>query len=428
MRSRRGNVLAIAAATLPLFIAAAGLATDTIQWTLWKRQLQRAADSAAIAGVYNREANGGATTGATSGTATDTTISHDLTINLHTSYALKSGFPTINYPANSGFKTDQVTVTVAIQRPLSFSSLFLSTAPTITATATAASIPAGGDACIEALDTAAANAINYQRQRGSVHARLRSLFSNSANVNAASARGSSAVTANTIGGSGRHPAIQATSPSQPIVHIRRALPDSVPSVTPDPSDMNCVVCERAHRQHDMARLTRPAPIASRSLSIGFEQDRPDGPGRLRADLHKRRQCRFERGLHLHLHHRADQHESGGERDDRNISSNAQATNNITAPTTGTYAGIAIYQDRRATGNTNKINGGSGNVIQGAIYFPKDTVDQRTGNATSLCAMWVAKQHHVHRQQSRLRSAARRDGMLRAGCRRAPLSKLVRLVA
>ena len=39
MRSKRGNVLAIAAATLPLFIAAAGLATDTIQWTLWKRQL-----------------------------------------------------------------------------------------------------------------------------------------------------------------------------------------------------------------------------------------------------------------------------------------------------------------------------------------------------------------------------------------------------
>src|SRR5437588_5488700 len=90
MRSRRGNVLAIAAATLPLFIAAAGLATDTIQWTLWKRQLQRAADSAAIAGVYNREANGGATNGATNGTATDTTVGHDLSINLHTFYSMKT--------------------------------------------------------------------------------------------------------------------------------------------------------------------------------------------------------------------------------------------------------------------------------------------------------------------------------------------------
>ena len=50
-KSKRGNTLAIAAACFPLFIGAAGLATDTIQWTLWKRQLQRAADSAAISGV-----------------------------------------------------------------------------------------------------------------------------------------------------------------------------------------------------------------------------------------------------------------------------------------------------------------------------------------------------------------------------------------
>ena len=72
------------------------------------------------------------------------------------------------------------------------------------------------------------------------------------------------------------------------------------------------------------------------------------------------------------------------------SSNAQATNNITAPTSGTYKGIAVYQDRRATGNVDKINGGSGNVIQGAIYFPKDTLwINGTGTATSLCAMWVA---------------------------------------
>ena len=58
-KSKRGNTLAIAAACFPLFLGAAGLATDTIQWTLWKRQLQRAADSAAIAGAYNREANSG---------------------------------------------------------------------------------------------------------------------------------------------------------------------------------------------------------------------------------------------------------------------------------------------------------------------------------------------------------------------------------
>jgi hypothetical protein len=75
-----------------------------------------------------------------------------------------------------------------------------------------------------------------------------------------------------------------------------------------------------------------------------------------------------------------------------FSSNAQASNNITGPTTGTYAGIAIYQDRRATsGNSNTVNGGSGNVIQGAVYFPNGLLRiNGTGNAVSLCAMWVAK--------------------------------------
>ena len=60
---KRGNSLVIAAAALPLLVGSAGLATDTIQWALWKRQLQRAADSAAIAGVYDRVQNEGATTG-----------------------------------------------------------------------------------------------------------------------------------------------------------------------------------------------------------------------------------------------------------------------------------------------------------------------------------------------------------------------------
>src|SRR3546814_14845179 len=52
LRDRTGNVLMMAAASMPLLVGAAGLATDTVQWTLWKRQIQRQADSAALAGAY----------------------------------------------------------------------------------------------------------------------------------------------------------------------------------------------------------------------------------------------------------------------------------------------------------------------------------------------------------------------------------------
>ena len=53
-RNERGNTLIIAGAGLPILMGFAGLANDTIQWSLWKRQLQRQADSAAIAGTYAR--------------------------------------------------------------------------------------------------------------------------------------------------------------------------------------------------------------------------------------------------------------------------------------------------------------------------------------------------------------------------------------
>src|SRR6476661_8324001 len=49
---QRGNAVMIAAAAFPLLIGAAGLAVDGIEWVLQKRQIQSAADGAAIAGVY----------------------------------------------------------------------------------------------------------------------------------------------------------------------------------------------------------------------------------------------------------------------------------------------------------------------------------------------------------------------------------------
>ncbi len=75
----------------------------------------------------------------------------------------------------------------------------------------------------------------------------------------------------------------------------------------------------------------------------------------------------------------------------NITSNAQATNSISAPTDGNFMGIAVYQDRRATSGTPKLNGGSGSLITGALYFPSTELwINGTGDATSMCAMFVAR--------------------------------------
>ena len=183
---KRGNILVIAAAAIPVIVAAAGLATDTIQWTIWKRQLQRAADSAAIAGVYDRESNG------TSTTNVPTAVARDLTLNNHTWMALKTGYPQISYPANAGVKTDQVTVGLAVQQSLPFSSIFVSTAPTITASATASGV-AIGDPCMLALDPTAAPSINFSGN-ATVYMPNCPVFSNSSATNSPVARGSAVVT------------------------------------------------------------------------------------------------------------------------------------------------------------------------------------------------------------------------------------------
>ena len=120
----------------------AGLATDTIQWALWKRQLQRAADSAAFAGAYARFQD----------KSSSDAVTRDLTNNNHLWVPLMSGYPQVSEPADTATFVRAVQVSLQVQQPLTFSSMFLSSAPIITATARAAAIDSK-DYCVVALES-----------------------------------------------------------------------------------------------------------------------------------------------------------------------------------------------------------------------------------------------------------------------------------
>ena len=389
LKDRRGNVLAIAAAALPLVIGCAGLATDTIQWTLWKRQLQRASDSAAIAGVYDREGESGGTT------TTSTAVCHDISLNLHTWMALQATSPcsgsvgsysTLAYPANTAYATNQVTVVLKIQQSLPFSSLFVSTAPVITATSTAGSVSAGGDACVEALEPTSITGIS-SNGTATINAPTCILYSNSPASNSASAGGNSSVTAKAIAAVG---GIQQSNnwSVQQYIPYSPPLPDPFASVTPDPNDMHCTGSALTNST-DFSTLGNINCFSSLSLNPNRTINVPNNFGPIyinggNVDLRGTFNCT---GCTIVMTNSS----TASNATIGTWTSNAQASNNITAPTSGTYKGIAVYQDRRATGSTDTINGGSSNVIQGAIYFPKDVLRiNGTGNAVSLCAMWVAK--------------------------------------
>lgn len=104
---RRGNTLVIAGAAMIPLAGAAGLATDTVQWVLWKRELQRAADSGAFAGVYAIAQSEDATSA----------VNADLNKgNNDTGVSLLSGYPKVTTAATYGSYTNAVTVDLEIQK------------------------------------------------------------------------------------------------------------------------------------------------------------------------------------------------------------------------------------------------------------------------------------------------------------------------
>jgi Flp pilus assembly protein TadG len=61
--------------------------------------------------------------------------------------------------------------------------------------------------------------------------------------------------------------------------------------------------------------------------------------------------------------------------------NGTSIPNLVAPTTGTYAGILFFQNPSDT-STATINGGSGSVFQGALYFPGAAMQLNGGNVAA----------------------------------------------
>jgi hypothetical protein len=80
----------------------------------------------------------------------------------------------------------------------------------------------------------------------------------------------------------------------------------------------------------------------------------------------------------------------------NVDINGGAEVDLSAPASGTYKGIMIYQDRRAVDGTSasqqsKLNGNSESSFQGAFYFPSQQVTYNgTAGMTTQCLQLVAR--------------------------------------
>lgn len=130
--NQRGNVLILASASLTAVVAAAGIGVDTVQWYLWKRQLQQAVDTGSTAGAiamaFDRDS--------------DLAVNQEVTRTANTTFTIEA----INTPPATGaFAGDASAIEVIAKtsRALPFSSVFLSTAPDIRVRAVATSVGVG---------------------------------------------------------------------------------------------------------------------------------------------------------------------------------------------------------------------------------------------------------------------------------------------
>ena len=125
-------------------VGGAGLSVDAVQWYLWKRQLQQAVDSGSTAGALSLA----------KGEAYQAPATRELGRNADST--LTATIQSITNPPSSGAYTGDskaVEVIATTQKALPFSSIFLSSAPTIRARSVATSVSDGKYCVIALADT-----------------------------------------------------------------------------------------------------------------------------------------------------------------------------------------------------------------------------------------------------------------------------------
>ena len=384
-RDKRGNAIVIAAAALPLVLGSAGLASDTIQWALWKRQLARAADSAAMAGVYSIvEADGDRGNVSTS-------VDRDLTYNSHIAYTTTKvvGAPTSGTWAADPFA---VQVAISVQKKLNFSGMFMSFTPTITATSTATVVPSG-DYCVISLEDQPVTGIDAS---GSTNVNLGcGMITNSPSMSAAVATGSSTVTASPIAAVGGIPAsthwgtgtvLQPFTLEQADPFASKGVP-SYSSCTPFPS-ISTGTTANSTTNPELANPGGGVKCFSGDVTIQgkvtldpgiYVINQGDlGMNNNNAELHCTG-CTFILTSDGAASDIGNFQLTGGQLD-------------LSSPTSGDYKGISLYQDRNAPAdNGNKINGNSTAKLEGAVYIPHGDLEftGTTGMQTN-CMQIVTK--------------------------------------
>lgn len=386
-RSERGNVMVVAAACMPLIIGAAAIGVDTIQLTMTKRQLQRAADSAALAGAYALVQSKPAAAAA----------DRDLLLN-NTNITLSATRTVENAPTTGSYTGDTkaVRVVLSTNRATPFMGFFNRTTTAVSVEATAAYVYQG-KFCMISLDNTNSTGITFT---GSSTVNLGcGVATNSTSSTAVVATGATRVNASPVAAVGG--VSGSTGYASGTVLLPYSPPQSDPYSalprTPSPP-AGCLNVSLDSKNSQPTDLNTSTYIGKGPFCV-------TGGAKIQGNTTLAPGTYYIDGGTLDLGAQANLVGDGvtiiltsstpaDSTSFAKISMNASAVINLKAPAagSGTYAGIIMYSDPRAPYGSDTINGNSGSLLQGGLYFPSRSLTfNGTTDMTTDCLQIVAYQ-------------------------------------
>lgn len=356
--SERGNVFVVAAAVMPLLVGSAAFAIDTIQLSVWKRQLQRAADSSAIAGAYALSLQDD----------THDAVHRDLDKN---KFPLLSQEEEIVVGPALGYN-ETVRVELVATRTLPFLSVFTERPTRMVATATAALVQQGKFCMVSLYDGPDAGIDVNGNSEVNLGCGMKS---NCTGAECVTAGGSSSITATPIAAVGGLDG-GGNNFNQPTVLQPHSAAEKDPfAYLPNPTKPaeGCAgilteetdFTDKAHQCFLSANVSPSATlnVPAHVETITIWGGDIDFKGDVNAS-----------GITWVM--------SGDNGNAGDLIINSQAKLKMSSPLDGPYKGVLFYRDRRASNIEIKINGGAESDLTGAMYFPTSDITY-AGNSTMV---------------------------------------------
>jgi Flp pilus assembly protein TadG len=379
LRDERGNVLALAAVGLPIMLGCAALAVDTVQWVFAKRELQAAADSAAIAGVYGLIQTGDMES------AVDGSIASDRKLDPRRSVSAEQS------PEPYGKDPFAVRIRIASPASMTFTSLFLRNPPSLSVEATA-TVVENGDFCAFAIGSDEETGLKIEPD-----ANLEmdcGMATNASAKKAISADGSAAIKADIMVAFGGIDAEGSTSSRIRSYGVKQKDPlaDRKPPLVPNSGCPNVTI-------NSDAASTNGGPIV---LPAGcYGNMLLDGPVTLADGEYILNRGNLVIGAAAEVTCRActifltSEQAATDPWSIGKVQIDNAAKVKLSAPTQGPNAGLLIFQDRRSAGAhdgiENVIGGNGFSELKGLIYIPSETLRIDADRAPNVqCARFIGR--------------------------------------